>query len=597
MSLTPALTRLLKPNDFFWKKAITGCALSHLGLWWKLATDNPSIQNYLILEDDVKFKRNWETAWKSAVENGDVPDDYEIIYLGGVLPPNRQGFEAMCKERVNDSFCRIAENQTWGQSKPTRYFHFCAYAYVLSRRGAQKVIELISQMNGYWTSADHILCNPVDVLKSYVLDPMVAGCYQDDDPKYAGADFNNFSRIDGFDSDLWNNDERFSAEEIAATTVEGAELDIPRALAEARGVAITSGAKPVDTIGAPGGRAVAQEALKGVAAEPVPATPVKKVLDGIGAAATPKLMPRRLICLKEHNLDLSQLLECEWLVELFGKPAIVEIARMQPNEPAPTDEPVLIVQRPHLPALIHMMERWNDAGAKFHVLHLSDEFANGRDGDPVDFYALEGCKSVVRTYQRTGVPCPEKVMTIPLGYHWTLREGSRDPLRLTPHLPFRTLVWSFFGTEWGGRRGLLKPLLDVPSLKHEARFYRSWNDVECLKKEPYIQILLDSVFVPCPDGMNPETFRFYEALEAGCIPVLVRTEQNAGWVDWVSEHLQLLPMPSWEEAAKFMGHLMERPEMLELYREKVLTAWRDWKQQLCGAVQKWLQKGTVTEDP
>ena len=28
-------------------------------------------------------------------------------------------------------------------------------------------------------------------------------------------------------------------------------------------------------------------------------------------------------------------------------------------------------------------------------------------------------------------------------------------------------------------------------------------------------------FIPCPQGLNPETFRFWEALEAGAIPVRV----------------------------------------------------------------------------
>jgi hypothetical protein len=29
-------------------------------------------------------------------------------------------------------------------------------------------------------------------------------------------------------------------------------------------------------------------------------------------------------------------------------------------------------------------------------------------------------------------------------------------------------------------------------------------------------------FIPCPQGLNPETFRFWEALEAGAIPVRVQ---------------------------------------------------------------------------
>jgi ATP-dependent DNA helicase PIF1 len=67
----------------------------------------------------------------------------------------------------------------------------------------------IEAKDGYYTSADHMVCNPVDFMNIYFLDPLMAGCYQDDDPVYATSEFNNFNRVDGFDSDLWNNDERF----------------------------------------------------------------------------------------------------------------------------------------------------------------------------------------------------------------------------------------------------------------------------------------------------------------------------------------------------------------------------------------------------
>ena len=34
--------------------------------------------------------------------------------------------------------------------------------------------------------------------------------------------------------------------------------------------------------------------------------------------------------------------------------------------------------------------------------------------------------------------------------------------------------------------------------------------------------MTDTVFVPCPAGNNPETFRHYEALEVGSIPLIMR---------------------------------------------------------------------------
>ena len=41
-------------------------------------------------------------------------------------------------------------------------------------------------------------------------------------------------------------------------------------------------------------------------------------------------------------------------------------------------------------------------------------------------------------------------------------------------------------------------------------------------KESYMQLLFNSQFVLCPSGNNPETFRLYESLEAGAIPIVVR---------------------------------------------------------------------------
>jgi GR25 family glycosyltransferase involved in LPS biosynthesis len=554
LTLTPAIQRLLNPNDFHWKKAIAGCALSHLGLWWKLAHEHPDIKNYLILEDDVKFRPGWEKVWKAAVD--DIPEDYDIIYLGGVLPPNRGGFEEKCKERVNDSFCRIKENTVWGQSPANRYFHFCAYSYILTKQGAQKVLGLIQNAGGYWTSADHILCNPVTVLKSYILEPMVAGCYQDDDPKYANSEFNDFSRIDGFDSDLWNNDDRFTNDPGFAQMGSDAELDIEAALREARAVAA----------------AVAQPVA------PPPALVVPK-----GSSKPFTQLPKRFVCLSDHNLKLSQLHEHEWLLHLFGNPSTFTIDTIRPNDPPPTDAPIMILQRPHTQLATSILEKWDSFGAKFSILHLSDEHAN----DTIEAYSLDSCEKVLRFYKRPDTDENPKVTTIPLGFHWTLLEGPKDMATLTPRLPFRQMAWSFFGTDWNGRAEQLQPLKDIGE-KYDCTFYKEWNDASALGRSDYISKLLDTVFVPCPDGVNPETFRFYEALECGCIPLLVRTEKNADWVDWVSENTQVLPVKSWEDAAQLMAHLLKNKTMLEAYRAKVLTAWLRWRKTLVQETKEWL---------
>jgi len=230
LKLTPKLCGLFKPNDFFWKKAVMGCSLSHLKLWTMLLHEPREIGSYLILEDDVRFLAGWKEAWNKVYPN--LPEDWECIYLGGVLPPNKAGFKTVMEPVLEcPGLSRIAPNILFGQKEPTRQFHFCTYSYVLSRKGAERLLEVIELKGGIWTSADHVLFNSLDKEHVYVLNPLVAGASQDDDPAYINSDFNDFSRKDKFDSDLWNNDERFLLDEVSKDS-DSSSLDIMGALNE-----------------------------------------------------------------------------------------------------------------------------------------------------------------------------------------------------------------------------------------------------------------------------------------------------------------------------------------------------------------------------
>ncbi len=556
IQLTPALARLFRPHDFMWKKAIMGCALSHLGLWWKLVNEHPDIQNFFILEDDVKLRPEWEARWKAAVPH--LPEDWDIIYFGGILPPNRAGFEH-CKERVNEHFSRVAKNSFFGQTTPNRYFHWCAYAYVLSRRGAVKVLEVLKGHDGYWTSADHMLCNPVDHINMYFLDPLVAGCYQDDDPKYANSSFNDFNRIDSFDSDLWNNDERFTKEEVEQNMLAAgdSDIDIPRALHDALNATVIVTEK--------------KEAEPQKQEEP-------KILRASPLSTPPSPLKHRIVCLEEHNLDIAQLHEKEWIYELFGKPTFLPVEKIRADHRLKEGEtPIVIVQRPHTEKYRSLLELWNSRGYKFFVFHLSDEHRN----DDISFYSLEGCLKVVRMYDRADITeeMRKKVIIVPLGYHWTLRGGGCPmPLERTPRLPFRNTRWSFFGTAWAGRQEKLAPLMKMEP--HRVRFLDGWNAENMVKHDEYIGSFLDSVFIPCPGGQNPETYRLYEALECGCVPIVVREPGDELYVEMLKKNIHLLAVSSWEEAFLLMNQLYNDKNLLETYRNNLLIGYRLWKEKL-----------------
>jgi GR25 family glycosyltransferase involved in LPS biosynthesis len=656
IKLTPALARLFKPHDFFWKKAIMGCALSHLSLWFQLIIERPEISNYLILEDDVKLQPDWERRWNEAA--GHIPEDYDVIYLGGILPPNRAGFERS-KQRVNAYFSQVAPNKFFGQPDPNRYFHWCAYSYVLSRKGAVKILDILAAHDGYWTSADHMICNPVQHMNLYFLDPLVAGCYQDDDPRYATSNFNDFSRIDGFDSDLWNNDERFSAAEVEPLLREAERnaigINVPLALEDLKhGMATHTVLEPKsgsvekeEVIGKEEPSVNAEQLLQKEALtfislwtleqwskpesvkelkafiphlrrSPMPTQdpPIAFVKSVVGewdskkpsgpeeetwskiqerlqswskcqelSKPVPRETKRRILTLKQHNFNIQGMYERTFLEELFGPTLPISVECID-EDAMPNDTPLVIVQRPHIDAYQRLFTKWNSAGIKFYILHLSDEFCNDR----IDFYSLPSCIGVLRNYQRSDIPvdAQEKTIILPLGYHWTTHGASDDPLNKTPRLPFRNTVWSFYGTDWQNRSASLASLATIgPNV---CRLLPSWESPEKLSETQYISLLLDSYFVPCPSGNNEETYRLYEALECGCVPLYVKRSDSKddAYVMWLQKEIGLLPVRTWEEVRILINHFMNDKNTLENYRDMLLSKWVLWKRSLGEKVRKLL---------
>lgn len=568
LKLTPSMARLFKPHDFLWKKAIMGCALSHLELWWQLVNERPDIENYLIMEDDVKLQPGWEEKWNAAAPY--IPEDYDVIYLGGILPPNKEMFEKH-KEKVNTYFSKVAVNKVFGQNPPNRYFHWCNYSYILSRKAAEKIIATIFERDGYYTSADHMVCNRVDKLNHYFLDPLVAGCYQDDDPKYQVSAFNNFNRVDGFDSDLWNNDERFSAEEYGPLLkeTEQEKINIENVLVDARAMLQpqTKEEKEMKEDKQEDKQEVKQEFSQ------------KLILPT--RQGPPPVPHRTFVTVEEHKFDSINAYERDWIQELIGENTPFHVEVLQDGKEMP-NKPIVIVQKPHIELYTKLFEQWEEDQFPYYVLHLSDEFCS----DPIEFYKFSQCLGIVRMYPRKDIPeeVKSKVVVVPLGYHWTMAKGSEDPLNKTPRVPFRSSIWSFYGTGWQDRQKLLEPLNSIQP--NHVVYFDSWENPQKLSRNQFVARMLDTIFVPCPRGNNVETFRLYEALECGCIPIYVKTKDDDEYVKMIQEELGILPLSSWNEAAALMVHLMKEKNLLETYRNSLLTQWTVWKKKLGDRVRK-----------
>jgi len=647
LQLTDAMRHCFRNNDFKWKKSVMGCALSHLTLWEKLANDK-QLSSYLIMEDDVKFQPGWQGVWSQAAAS--MPKDADVVYLGGVLPPNKPAFPSIV-EPVNAFFAKVKSN-TLFSPLPRRYFHFCNYAYVLTKTGAAKLVALIKE-KGIFTSGDHMIVNHGDALLNiYFTTPLLATCTQEEDPVYVKAQFNDFSRLDTYDSDLWNNNEHFSEAEVGGLTDDLLKRLVDKdaaPLAAAPLAAAPSAAAPAPSVekavaandAAKDATALWNTFLQQVAlkqTEQLGATLdiilslwaamnsdefVKqlswyRVLEQLVVARNDALLPFHkqiaasiklmnsnlpffralleaveppttsvkpgIICLVMPPPDVvtvyhgstvtpKDLYEADWLEECVGKPIVYRPYEDAKTATATDKNPLLLFLRDRSSAEAEaksLAER--DAilttlqGRPVKLIHLSDEFAT----DDISFYGQ--ASRVFRNYWRRGLPAHATV--IPLGYARG-RHSRHYSTTTTPTFTERPTVWSFAGSlDREGRDAALATLRSVSP--HVEKSKASWDSTPALEPPAYNDLLRTTKFVPCFKGSRSlESYRLYEALEQGAIPIYVPAESSGcsdEWRELLGSH-PFLGFPSWAKAAELLPMLCTQTEAMERHRLACAEWW------------------------
>ena len=670
LTMNQDLARLFRNNDFKWKKAVMGCALSHMGLWKKLAED-PIAKTYLIMEDDVKFSPDWFGKWMGMASS--VPADADVIYLGGILPPNKPAFPSIV-EPVNKYFGRVAKNTLFGPTS-RRYFHFCNYSYVLTQSGARKIMQLIAE-RGIFTSGDHMIVNHGDgFLNIYFTIPLLTECIQEEDPVYVKSDFNNFDRLDTFDSDLWNNNEHFSQEEVTkALAVDMQKIDIkivdkpisdeelkrlneeheqklkmasnpPRMEVEeeVNPVHADSPAAPVVTVLTKEEkiklwndflRAVAlrksedvesgittifsgwvthddvladiswfrifeqliltdhpeilkhkQKIIDFVNSRAALSENIwKQIMSHLGAAEATNTNGVHALILKPakkmnvfylSGLDPAGFFEYDWFNSVFPHEIDWKATSNLQDLVEFKGVPVLLYMNPHgrnmTPTLNTILDVFKQIGKQLVIFHMSDEYAR----DDISVYGHVAVKHVIRNYWRAGLD-REKVTVLPLGF---AKGRSAHGLPEPPAFGDRPNMWSFVGS--ADRPGRMEALNELHALApYDERVRDSWSSPMKAESAEYCDLLRKSKFVPCMKGAAAmESFRLYEALEHGAIPFYVPSESQGCGDEYreIFGTAPLMAVPSWKDAASFLGRLAEKADVMEAHRREVYNWWKQKK--------------------
>jgi hypothetical protein len=209
-------------------------------------------------------------------------------------------------------------------------------------------------------------------------------------------------------------------------------------------------------------------------------------------------------------------------------------------------------------------------GKNAFLFHLSDEFYELGADRYVHF------RGVFRSYW-SSVFNPKHVMVLPLGISSVNTATSIIPASE------RRYAWSFVGdAAKSSRPELVRAMGPVePHISYSntpVRGIAFWNrnaaGIKRVQRSDFVKILQQSAFAPAPMGnANLESYRVYEALEAGAIPIV---EKRLG-LDYFHSLLGDHPLPtvrSWRQARKLVQRLLEDPQALDELQQKCFEWWK-----------------------
>jgi hypothetical protein len=256
----------------------------------------------------------------------------------------------------------------------------------------------------------------------------------------------------------------------------------------------------------------------------------------------------------------DNLLEVDWLRDVLGD--LVEEECTDLDQTCFDDDSIHVVSSnwQPLPAYEDYFRECRARCRRLVLLHASDEWFSGG-------YALyRHFDAVIRNFA-TGLARHDGIWTIPEGYTNGTRTGG-IPRPATE----RQYAWSFTGEIKASRVDMASALTAIePNLMTgTTSIYKDGG--KKLSKAEFDDVLENSIFSPCPMGnVILETWRLYESLELGCIPIV----ETRGSLDYFTALFGPHPVPSfrnWEAARNYARRVLaDKPLML---RSQVEV--RDW---------------------
>ena len=276
----------------------------------------------------------------------------------------------------------------------------------------------------------------------------------------------------------------------------------------------------------------------------------------------------------------GNLSEREWLEYLLSD---FDVEHVFPERfPIPlTDRTIYVVSTNILPLskLPHHLQNLQAPtrpGTGVGLVHMSDEWY----GEDYNYYS--NFDFVLRNHFSKSLQKPG-ILQFPLG----LPRIAPLPQPIVPQTS-RRYAWSFCGNRVASRFEMLSVFSKLAPAYVLPRGKR-------ISRDEFQEVLLQSKFVPCPMGnVMLETWRAYEALEAGCIPLLERRPTMDYYRNLLGDH----PIPtfsSWRYALRFVRRQLRTPADLDRRQADLLQWWSAAKASWHERVSAFVREGLAGE--
>ena len=217
---------------------------------------------------------------------------------------------------------------------------------------------------------------------------------------------------------------------------------------------------------------------------------------------------------------------------------------------------------------------------QFTLIHISDE--EGLDGDQL-YPILPQSTTIWRNFPYNRFDEIPSIHHFPIGP----RKEFLEPLKHKVASE-RTTPWAFMGTLWRtGNRTLATSIFlrEHPS----GEFFGGQSFGSGLPIKEYRHRLQNSIFALCPEGdRHFDTFRLYESLQVGCIPLVV--ERNGQAIRLLGSDFPIPIFENWKIASKFVEKNLKYNQTLNALQTECKEWWLATKVGLSESLKKELKR-------